>query len=120
MIAILSAASGGGLGDLGFGKSDVAVGDAALYALVGLAIVVSVLALLVFVFWLSGLLFKSKLMNKPAKDKSQSAVSSEADDGDDEQLMAVITAAITAVYDSENNGDDVRPEFVIRRISRKK
>lgn len=117
MIAFFSA--GGGLGDLGFGKSDVAIGDAVLYALVGLVIVIAVLALLVFIFWLSGLLFKSKLMNKTKKDKTQSAVAEQPME-DDQELMAVITAAITAVYDSETDGDDARPEFVIRRISRKK
>lgn len=117
LITFLSA--GGGLGDLGFGKSDVAIGDAALYALVGLVIVIAVLALLVLIFYLSGLLFRSKLMNKPEKQKGQNAVEPSADDGEDELLMAVITAAITAVYDSESDGD-ARPDFVIRRVTRKK
>lgn len=119
MNTLVFLAAEGGLGDLGFGKSDVGIGNAALYALIGLLIVIAVLALLVGVFYLSGFLFRSKLFNKRSEKKSQAVETAPEPDDDDEELLAVITAAISAVYDGETEGD-AKPEFVIRRVKRKK
>ncbi len=100
--------------------SDMNLLDAFLYAIVGFAIVLAVLALLVGIFYLSGFLFKSKLLGREKlferkKKKSSDVVSAQEDDG---ELVAAITAAISVVLESESDGD-VKPEFVIRRIVRK-
>lgn len=121
ILTLLAAESeGGGLGNLGFGKSDVPIGEAAVYALIGLIIVIAVLALLVGIFYLSGMLFKSKLFDKTKKDEKK-VVSAQASDDEenDEELLAVITAAISAAIDSESQDGEAKPEFVIRRIKRK-
>lgn len=103
--------------------SDTSLSNAALYALVGFLIVLSVLAILVGIFYLTGFLFQKtrlgsdKLFERKAKAPSveQSPVAS---DEDDEEVIAAIFAAIAAVYAEESNDD--KPDFVIRRVKRKK
>ncbi len=104
--------------------SDTKLGDIALYSLIGFLIVLAVLALLVGIFYLTGFLFghtalgKEKLFERNKKKKKQESVADETDAASDEELVAAITAAISVVLESENDG--VCPEFVIRRVSRKK
>lgn len=96
---------------------ELSLGEGALYALIGFLIVLLVLALLVGIFYLSGFIFKSKLFNK---QKETVAVVEQPDDGEeetDEQLVAVITAAVMCML-QEESGE--APEFVIKRIVRKK
>ena len=96
----------------------VTKGMAAVYAVVGFIIVLVVLALLVGIFYLLGAVFNSKLLNGKGKKKepvTNAAV--ESADTDEGELVAAITAAITAVLAEENS--DVVPEFVIRRVKRK-
>lgn len=111
------------LGNLGFGNSDTSIGTAALYALLGICIVVLVLALLVGIFYLSGLLFRTKALGKdnlferkPRQKESDEQPVSDSDE-EDEQVVAAIVAAISCIYESEDGG--VKPDFVIRRIKRK-
>lgn len=105
-------------------KSDTSAGDAALYALIGFLIVLAVLAVLVGIFYLTGFLFghtalgKDKLFSRKKKQKTTEAAEENAARSDDEELVAAITAAIAAVLENENDG--VKPEFVIRRVTRKK
>lgn len=97
---------------------DMTLGEGALFALIGFIIVLSVLALLVGIFYLSGYIFQSKLFNK--QKQQPAAVVQSVDDGDeetDEQLVAVITAAVMCML-QEESGE--APEFVIKRIVRKK
>lgn len=100
--------------------SDISLGEGALYSVIGFIIVLLVLALLVGIFYLSGYIFQSKLFNKKKEEKSQSADrhAVSAEDETDEQLVAAITAAIACVLQEENGGD--APEFIIKRIVRKK
>lgn len=94
----------------------VTTGMAALYALIGFIIVLAVLAVLVGIFYLLGAVFNSKkLKGKSAKQAPATTAVASADD--EEELIAAITAAVTAVL-SEESGD-VAPEFVIRRVKRK-
>ena len=95
----------------------VSLGEGALYAVIGFVIVLVVLALLVGIFYLSGIIFQSKLFNKQKKE-SPVKVQQTVDDETDEQLVAAITAAITCVLAEESQGE--APEFVIKRIVRKK
>ena len=103
--------------------SDTKPSDAALYSLIGFLIVLAVLAVLVGIFYLTGFLFghtalgKDKLFTRKKKRKSPEA-SEVSDAQSDEELVAAITAAISVVLESENDG--VTPEFVIRRVTRKK
>ena len=97
------------------------LGEGAVLALVGFVIVLIVLALLVGIFYLSGFIFQTKLFNRPKKDKSkptdvvQKAVDDVAED--EEEVVAAITAACVL---SAEACDDNPPEFVIKRIKRKK
>lgn len=105
--------------------SDMSLADGALYALIGFVIVLLVLALLVGIFYLSGFIFQSKLFSKekkPKADKQQTILTDgdqATDDEADEQLLAVIAAAVASVYASEYSDGDA-PEFVIKRVRRKK
>lgn len=112
----------GGLGKLGFGNSDMSIGNAALYALIGFLIVLVVLALLVGIFYLTGLIFKTKTLSRDKlferKKKKPVAADTESESSDDDELTAAITAAVMCMLESEQ--EQVKPDFVIRRITRKK
>lgn len=98
--------------------------DAFLYAIVGFCIVLAVLALLVLIFSASGMLFKSNFSflkkKKHSVQNSEEAASDNLSDipSDDAALVAAITAAISCCM-TEEKGDDVKPDFVIRRITKK-
>lgn len=112
----------GGLGQLGFGKSDMPIGNAALYALIGFLIVLAVLALLVGIFYLTGFIFKSKAFSRDKlferKKKPTQSNDASAEQSDDDELTAAITAAVMCILESEQ--EEAKPDFVIRRITRKK
>ena len=98
---------------------NLTLGEGALYALIGFIIVLAVLALLVGIFYLSGYIFQSKPFNKQ-KEQAPVAAAAPSDDGEeetDEQLVAAITAAVMCML-QEESGEE--PEFVIKRIVRKK
>ena len=105
--------------------SDTKISDAALYAIIGFVIVLAVLALLVGIFYLTGFLFSTKALSKDKlferKGKNKQPAAQTAADGEetDEELFAVITAVISAIYDSEADGDNVKPDFDMRRVKRK-
>lgn len=103
--------------------TDMSLGDAALYSVVGFAIVLGVLAILVGIFYLSGFLFRTKTLSKEKlferKKKPQVSDDTEPQEDDDE-LVAAITAAISVVLSQESGESEAVPEFVIRRITRKK
>lgn len=107
---------------------DVALGDAALYSLIGFVIVLAVLALLVGIFYLMGAIFRSKLFNMPKKEKkkgkkkadepaaSEQPATLESAAEDEGEVIAAITAAISIMLEQEGEP----AEFVIRRVTRKK
>lgn len=98
----------------------VSLAEGALYSVIGFVIVLLVLALLVGIFYLSGFIFQSKLFNKQKQQTKPAATQPQSgDDETDEQLVAAITAAIACVLQTESQ-DGEAPEFVIKRIVRKK
>ena len=107
------------------------VADAALYALLGFAVVFLGIAILIFVVWLVGKIMpkiengveksQEKKKNKKAQKESKAnevtaleSVSNAEDGVLDEETIAVITAAIMAYYQKENP----KCEFTVKRIKR--
>lgn len=97
---------------------DLTLGEGALYSVIGFVIVLIVLALLVGIFYLSGYIFQSKLFDKKEEKKPPVAKPVETADDDADELVAVITAAVACMLEEECGGE--APEFVIKRIKRKK
>lgn len=99
-------------------------GSVGILALTGILVVFLILAILIFFFWLMGTIFKaidkSKAEKKASEDAAKAdvpapvvetaAVEDTADD-DEEELIAVISAAIAA-YEGDGN-------FTIRSVKRR-
>lgn len=104
----------------------ITAGTGAIDAVVGFLIVIAVLALLVGIFYLSGIIFRTKAMSKEKlfefkkreASREPAYVPEIIDEGDELETVAAITAAITVMLTEENGGES--PEFVIRRVTRKK
>ena len=99
--------------------------EAALYALIGFAIVFAGLLFLILIVWGTGKIIssfenKGKKVEKkePAKKETvapvESAPQSAATDEIDEETVAIITAAIMAYYQKNNP----KCEFTVKRIKR--
>ncbi len=99
----------------------VSIGEAALYALLGFAVVFVGIAFLILIVWLVG-----KLMHKnspqttvktpkaePIKEVTESLAAADAEQIS-EETVAVITAAIMAYYQTNNP----KCEFRVKRIKR--
>lgn len=103
---------------------DVPVSEAALYALLGFAVVFLGISLLIFIVWAVGkIISKVNLAQTKAKEtkeinKTDNAVSQSlaVADGDEisEETVAVITAAIMAYYQNEQP----KCEFKVKRIKK--
>ncbi len=95
--------------------------DGLLVFLIGNLVVVAALAFLVIVVMgYSGLLNKildRKKTVKPVEQKSApvAAPAPKAQASNDTEVVAAITAAITAIYESENNGQ--APQFTIKNVT---
>ncbi len=102
-------------------ETEITTGAAALYAVIGFLIVVAVLALLVGIFYLSGAIFRTKALSRDnlfaRRKKADKAAPTET--ADDEETVAAITAAIAVILGEESGDADVKPDFVIRRVTRK-
>lgn len=97
---------------------EVKVGEAALYALLGFIVVFVGIIFLIFIVWLVGKIM-SKLQAKPIKtDKVETKPLQEptvvANDELSEETVAVIMAALTAYYQTNNP----KCEFTVKRIKR--
>lgn len=98
------------------------IGEVAIYALLGFAIVFLGIALLVFVVWLVGKIMGGAAAKAPApapKTPKQAPapaipVKKTEENGVDDETVAVITAAIMAYYRQNNQNC----EFIVRRIKR--
>ena len=100
----------------GYQKVDLDV--AALYALIGYAVVFAGIAFLIFVVWLVG-----KIVSKPKTTPQKAVVEdkptlnlpmSENDEELDEETVAVIMAALMAYYETNYP----KCEFTVKRIKR--
>ncbi len=94
------------------------VGEGAFYSVFGLAFVIVGIALLVGVFTLLGFVMK-KFNERKGKGKAEpvSVPKSQqpaVEEGVSPEVVAAITAAITAYYEKEN----VPCDFVVRRIGK--
>ena len=100
------------------GYQKVSVGTAALYALIGYAVVFAGIAFLIFVVWLVGkLIVKSKPAPKQETAQETFAaptVTPTMDEEVDEETVAVIMAALTAYYETNYP----KCEFTVKRIKR--
>ena len=116
--------------DPNFNK-EISVGEAAIDALIGFCVVFAGIALLVFIVWGVGKIMQNtslgngkggkktapKAVEKPAikPEKPQAfAPVKAADEGIDDETVAVIAAAIAAVYEAERRSCG----FVVKRIRR--
>ena len=92
------------------------LGEVAVDAVIGFAVVFAGISVLILIVWLIGKLF-NKVSGKKTADKDivETAQPIEkADDIGDDELFAVITAAVAAVYAKENR----KAEFTVRKINR--
>ncbi len=91
----------------------VGVGEVSLYALLGFGIVFIGIAFLILVVWAVGKIITKTSLPKKAEEKPLLAAPNEDEEITDE-LVAVITAAITAYYQQNNP----KCEFTVKRIKR--
>lgn len=101
------------------GGKIVGLPEAALYGLIGFAVVFAGIAFLIFIVWLVGKLFTNtksapKSKPKPTSVEEKPVVAAAVSDDLDEETVAVIMAALTAYY--ENNYP--KCEFTVKRIKR--
>ncbi len=95
-------------------------GEAALYAALGFMIVFLGISFLIFVVWAVGQLiskFESKAKAEKVESKPVQEIAKPQTVEEDElsdEVIAVITAAITAYYQKENK----KCEFTVKRIKR--
>lgn len=89
------------------------LGDAALYAVLGLLIVFAVLAVLVGILTLFKLVFNIKIGKTTQSVQSETSAST---DNDSEEVAAVISAVIACI----DNEKTVKAPFVIKSISKLK
>lgn len=95
------------------------VGEGAFYAAFGFLFVFAGIALLVTIFSILGIVMKKVNARKPKKRKIKSKTEEPVDSKTEEEeispeAVAAITAAIMAVYE----GEDVKCDFVVKRIKR--
>ena len=98
----------------------VDIGEAALYALLGFAVVFVGIAFLILIVWLVGKLIHKekspaqvKETKKESKEITESLAVADAENVS-EETVAVITAALMAYYQANNP----KCEFIVKRIKR--
>lgn len=101
------------------------LGEGSIVFAVGLTVVFAILAFLILVIDINSKIVhaiegKKKptpLTSEPKEVVSQSIVSAETTDEEDEELVAVITAAVMAIFAGSNSSSDIRVK-AIRRTGR--
>ncbi len=105
-------------GTLPEGGRYVNIGEAALYALIGLLVVFAGIAFLILIVWAVGKAMDktaAKAKSKPAESaKPDTSVAVTNDEEISEETIAVIMAALTAYYQTNNP----KCEFTLKRIKR--
>ncbi len=94
----------------------VSIGEAALYALLGFAVVFLGISFLILVVWLVGKVMTA-VQGKKTKKKEEPAPTSlvaQSEEELSEETVAVIMAALTAYYQTNNP----KCEFTVKRIKR--
>lgn len=95
--------------------SDVKFTDALLYALIGIVVVFVVLAVLVIILTLFEKIFTIKIKKHCESEKETENVQQMQETGDDCEVTAAITAAITIILESESPSSTVA-KFRIRSL----
>ena len=97
------------------------VGESALYALIGFLVVFAGIAFLIFIVWLVGKLMaktntssRVKEEKAPPKKELERIPAPVQSEEIDEETVAVIMAALTAYYETNNP----KCEFTLKRIKR--
>ena len=98
------------------------VGDGAIYALFGLLVVFAGIVILILLFTALGKIMKEankpraprKRKKKENEEKPAEEIPAVTEEGISPELVAVISAAIAAYYEGEN----VKCDFVVKRIKR--
>lgn len=97
-------------------------GSVGIITLTGILVVFFILAILIFVFWLMGTIFKNIDKNKKAKAEAAKAAAAKAapapapvveevveeEEDNDDEIMAVISAAIAAYAEEEGTAYTIR------------
>ena len=90
-------------------------GEAAIDALIGFFVVFIGISILIFIVWLVGLILTKFSQVKEKKVVTTAPVEEVLnEETNDEELVAVITAAISVIYAKENR----KAEFVVRKIKK--
>ena len=95
----------------------VPIGEAALYALLGFAVVFVGIAFLIFVVWLVGkvMTYTQQREKKVVQTKTETLETPlQNEDELSEETVAVIMAALTAYYQAS----EAKCEFTVKRIKR--
>lgn len=96
-------------------NSDYSIGNAVLVALLGIAVVFTILVVLVLILTLFQKIFTIKVKGKNTeKQTSDGASEAIALQTQDEETVAAITAAVSLLIAEENGGE--APQFTVRRI----
>ena len=91
------------------------IGDGAFYSVFGFLFVFIGISLLIVIFTLVGLAMKKANARKRTKKESDTPVLQiEEEEGVTPEVVAAITAALMAYYEQEN----VKCDFVVRRIKK--
>ena len=96
------------------------VGEAAIYALIGFAVVFFGITFLIFIVWLVGKIMAKTTNIKTAPKKAEApkvvAPTQSTEDSDEvsDETVAVIMATLMAYYEKNNS----KCEFVVKRIKR--
>ncbi len=89
--------------------------EALLFMVIGMLIIIAVLSILVGLLYI--IRYVVKLIEKePKKTQNTSEVPQTNIDNEDEEVVAAITAAITAIMQEENGGETVVAPFKIKKI----
>lgn len=96
----------------------VGIGEAAIYALIGFAVVFAGIAFLILIVWLVGKVMEKtnqKTKQKPIPATESKPSTNGVDEEEiSEETIAVIMAALTAYYQTNNP----KCEFTLKRIKR--
>ncbi len=93
----------------------IGLGEAALDAVIGFLVVFAGISILILIVWLIGFIISRAAIKKDKKVQEIKPIEQPAiEETNDEELVAVITAAISVIYAKENR----KAEFVVRKIKK--
>lgn len=105
------------MGSLISSLEKIGFGEALLFMLIGMAIIIAVLSLLVGLLYI--IRYAVAAIEKPKKAKAESSApvqTEQSETENDEETVAAITAAITCILQSEQKDETVVAPFIIKKI----